>query len=319
MRESFRRNRVSSTSADRGGSIVRSLGRAAFWGLAFALVAAPAQGATTIGKTFDPTTNSAIGAASLIQNASPGNGYAAPTAGVITAWSFQASASGTVPIKLKVFRSAGATDYLTVDESEQVVPTAGVLNTFPTTIPVKAGDLLGLYVSSESPAGKASAPGYFYGLTPGDPIPGSTKTFFEPTDNRQLDVSAQFEPDADGDGFGDETQDLCPTDPSRQTACAVPLTDTTPPETTITAMPRARIHKGKANIAFTSSEADSSFECRLDHNFDFGPCPTPLSVNAKRGKHTIEVRAKDAAGNVDTTPAVATWKVVKKKKHHHHH
>ena len=95
--------------------------------------------------------------------------------------------------------------------------------------------------------------------------------------------------------------------------------DTTPPDTTITEMPKTKTHKSKAGFAFTSSESDSSFECKLDDNFDFGPCTTPLTVSAKLGKHTLLVRAKDAAGNVDATPAAATWKVVKKKKKHHKH
>jgi hypothetical protein len=34
----------------------------------------------------------------------------------------------------------------------------------------------------------------------------------------------------------------------------------------------------------------------------------------KKGKHTFEVRAVDAAGNVDPTPASDTWKRKKKKK-----
>ena len=40
---------------------------------------------------------------------------------------------------------------------------------------------------------------------------------FEPS--VQLDVSAVFELEADNDGFGDETQDLCPTNASTQGPC----------------------------------------------------------------------------------------------------
>jgi hypothetical protein len=36
-----------------------------------------------------------------------------------------------------------------------------------------------------------------------------------------LDLSATLEPDADHDGFGDETQDQCPTNASTQGACPV--------------------------------------------------------------------------------------------------
>ena len=33
-----------------------------------------------------------------------------------------------------------------------------------------------------------------------------------------------------------------------------------------------------------------------------------------KGTHTFQVRATDAAGNVDPTPATQSWKVKKKKK-----
>jgi uncharacterized repeat protein (TIGR01451 family) len=42
-------------------------------------------------------------------------------------------------------------------------------------------------------------------------------------DQLELVYNADVEPDADGDGFGDETQDLCAADPTRQTACVADL------------------------------------------------------------------------------------------------
>jgi len=36
-------------------------------------------------------------------------------------------------------------------------------------------------------------------------------------------------------------------------------------------------------------------------------------VKVRKGKHTFEVRAKDAAGNVDASPATDAWKVKKKQ------
>jgi hypothetical protein len=37
-------------------------------------------------------------------------------------------------------------------------------------------------------------------------------------------------------------------------------------------------------------------------------------VKVKKGKHTFQVRATDAAGNIDPTPASDAWKVKKKGK-----
>jgi hypothetical protein len=89
--------------------------------------------------------------------------------------------------------------------------------------------------------------------------------------------------------------------------------DTTPPDTQITAGPRKKERKGKASFSFSSTEPGSTFECKLDGGA-FEPCTSPHGVKVKKGKHGFEVRAQDASGNVDPTPATQDWKVKKKKK-----
>jgi CSLREA domain-containing protein len=86
--------------------------------------------------------------------------------------------------------------------------------------------------------------------------------------------------------------------------------DTTPPETRITKGPQAKTHSRKAKFKFTSSEAGSSFECKLDRK-PFKPCKSPKKYKGlKPGKHVFKVRAIDAAGNVDPTPAKKKFKVL---------
>jgi hypothetical protein len=87
-----------------------------------------------------------------------------------------------------------------------------------------------------------------------------------------------------------------------------PPGDTTAPDTTITAGPKAKTKSKSASFEFSSTEAGSSFECKLE------PCTSPRDVKVKKGKHSFAVRATDAAGNVDPTPATQSWKVKKKKK-----
>ena len=56
-------------------------------------------------------------------------------------------------------------------------------------------------------------------------------------------------------------------------------------------------------------EAGSKFECKLDGGA-FGPCASPKSYSALvNGKHPFSVRARDAAGNADVSPAQHTWTV----------
>jgi hypothetical protein len=89
--------------------------------------------------------------------------------------------------------------------------------------------------------------------------------------------------------------------------------DTAAPDTQITAGPKAKSTKRKANFSFTSTEPGSTFECKLD-DAAFAGCSSPNELKVEKGKHKFEVRATDTSGNVDPTPATLAWKVKKKKK-----
>ncbi|HXQ89031.1 MAG TPA: hypothetical protein VN733_05265 [Solirubrobacterales bacterium] len=80
--------------------------------------------------------------------------------------------------------------------------------------------------------------------------------------------------------------------------------DTTTPETTIS---KRYLAVGTAKFWFGSNEA-GSFLCRLD-KAPFKPCGSPRAYKRlKGGRHTFKVKAVDAAGNADPTPAVARFK-----------
>ncbi|MGH2952442.1 MAG: right-handed parallel beta-helix repeat-containing protein [Solirubrobacterales bacterium] len=84
---------------------------------------------------------------------------------------------------------------------------------------------------------------------------------------------------------------------------------TTAPQTTITSGPSGTIATDTASFGFSSSEPDSSFECRLD-GATWAACTSLKSYSALApGEHTFEVRATDAAGTVDQSPASAVFVV----------
>ena len=85
--------------------------------------------------------------------------------------------------------------------------------------------------------------------------------------------------------------------------------DTTPPNTTITKMPTNPTTSTSAAFKFTSTEKKSTFVCNLD-DAGFSPCTSaPTFGPLSKGLHHIEVRATDAAGNVDPSPAIFEWMI----------
>lgn len=88
-----------------------------------------------------------------------------------------------------------------------------------------------------------------------------------------------------------------------------PPPDTTPPNTKISSGPKGTVHKKKATFRFTSTEPGSTFQCKLDRK-KWTLCKSPKTYKGlKEGKHTFKVKATDAAGNVDPTPAKRTWRI----------
>ena len=85
--------------------------------------------------------------------------------------------------------------------------------------------------------------------------------------------------------------------------------DTTPANTTITSSPPVASSSTNASFSFTASDAGPGFECRIDGGA-FADCSSPKAYSGlTEVSHTFEVRAEDAAGNVDATPAAHTWTV----------
>jgi hypothetical protein len=95
-------------------------------------------------------------------------------------------------------------------------------------------------------------------------------------------------------------------DPVAGVAC-----DDDAPQTTITKKPKRKTTKKKAKFRFESSEAGSTFQCKLDKGA-YEDCSSPLKARVGLGRHKLKVAAIDAAGNRDSSPAKAKFKRVKR-------
>jgi hypothetical protein len=189
-----------------------------------AFAAQPATAATTIGFVAPGSPPVAEGDAVAF---SPTPAYAVPTDGVITAWSVNTGASPDTAayVALKLFELS--TDPVSGDLTARVIatskpffPTEGVQTHF-TRIPVQGGEQIGLR-SPESwlrfPSGAESSA---CGAKDTGPlgavyVEGQSLTC---ASGVAANVSATLEPDGDGDGFGDETQDRCLGVKGRATGC----------------------------------------------------------------------------------------------------
>jgi hypothetical protein len=267
---------------------------------------------TTIGQAFE--FGCGTGPATWIQTESPNGSHAAPVEGVITSWSIYAP-SGNSSARFKVVRRVGVGIYSLVGESPLTPMTPSALNRNLTRVPVEAGDVLGVY--GVLCLGMAPST-YVGGRIDGDAPTGAS--VYSTEDGISVGIEAELEPDADGDGFGDETQDACPTDATTQAACPVPPAGAVPdgeaPAVEITKGPQNEVERSSVRFAFASDDPSATFECKLKGpdlprgTKRFSECASPRRYRQlDPGRFKFQVRATDAAGNVGD-PARDRFRVV---------
>src|SRR5207244_16086 len=114
-------------------------------------------------------------------------------------------------------------------------------------------------------------------------------------------------------GEGSHSFAVRATDPAGNTdptpASSTWTVDLTAPNTTIDSSPSDPSGNATPAFTFSSSEAGSSFECRVDGG-SWSSCTSPhTTASLTDGSHTFAVRATDPAGNTDGSPATRTWTV----------
>ena len=180
--------------------------------------AGTSSAAVTIGSDLAPDPVDSVGcgnACTKTNTANPGQLVASPIDGVVVRWRLRGHAGVAQPVdfRLRVLRpNATGTAHTGINSSatRTVSQTSLATHVFPARQAIAAGDAIGLDVGS--PAGSfvaQAAPQAGVALAAWMPPIGNGETLptapFENAD--EILVNADVEPDADCDGFGDETQD----------------------------------------------------------------------------------------------------------------
>jgi hypothetical protein len=165
-----------------------------------------------------------------VQKTIAGVSTAAAVDGVVVRWRVLGGAPGSY--RVRIVAPAGGSSYTILRSSaaETVAATPSpteAISTFATRLPIPAGAYVGLNPPPTAPRFLSSAIGSKYGQLPnaGDGMPA----FMSAEVVGELFYDADIEPDADHDGYGDVTQDACPSDGSTQGACPLPVDPTPTP------------------------------------------------------------------------------------------
>lgn len=143
----------------------------------------------------------------------------APADGVVTGWRvYGGSALKRFEQRLQVFRRVDGpvSSFLAVAESNAEVAPDDPRHVFKTRIPVESGDLFALRGTRTFVCDDVV--GVTSGLHQG-PTPVGSSYEFKAEEGLGVPLYVAIEPDEDGDGYGDETQDRCIREPTTQDGC----------------------------------------------------------------------------------------------------
>jgi hypothetical protein len=231
-------------SVGRGAGIGLRIGLASLLTVAGLALAAPsgAFAATTIGSRLDGVPTSGLActpnctvAHSVLPPLSQAlGGVVAPDDGVVVRWRVKVGAA-TSPVALRITRPGVSGTRTGAGTGPTVTPPINATTPYEVRLPIQSGDGLGLDCCADPDpthlayffAPTASADTFTWTPRLLDGEPARSGGLFSPG---ELLINADIEPDADHDGFGDETQDQCPTDATTAGACTSPATRTGQPD-----------------------------------------------------------------------------------------
>jgi uncharacterized repeat protein (TIGR01451 family) len=173
-----------------------------------AILPALARASTTIGQTSGTPVSCQTTGTRVWWTSGTGQPlYSVPAGGgVITSWTTNTGSGGTAT-RLAVFRPSSSNTLIGESAIESPIPAHNTAS-FPTRITAEAGDVIGLENIDDGGIWcglPATGDGMSYATRNGPGMPIGPQVFSFPGDVR-ADISAVVEPDADSDGYGDETQ-----------------------------------------------------------------------------------------------------------------
>jgi len=208
----------------------------------------------------------------LVQKTIGGASTALPFDGVVVRWRVLSSHNDDFRVRVvspegsgvKVLRSS-AVESVSVPSS----PPIGTVTSFATRLPIPAGSFVGLASPTKSLApialhASGASATEFHDAPDGSTIsgPGTARSW-------EVAYDADVEPDADHDGYGDVTQDSCPTDASVQVGvCPLkgpsPPLSATPAITSFKVVPRRfQVKQGGAAVSKMSPPAGTKLKLTL--------------------------------------------------------
>lgn len=130
----------------------------------------------------------------------------------------------------------------------------GEIEEFPARLSVKKGDQLAINTSQARAIYASSGSKFTYAFSPALSVGGAEKASNQVTE--ELLVAAVIEPDTDGDGYGDETQDKCPKRAGSDEGCPTPDEadkSTAPRIANVVVLPRRA--KGARSVTYRLNKA----------------------------------------------------------------
>jgi hypothetical protein len=185
----------------------------------FVAMAGTASAATQVGQKCQVGYS---GQPTMIQaSVTSGESYTVASSGILTSWGVDTTIFGSSSMLAAVFGTESGGIWTVHRATPFQLVVGNRINAFSTRMPVVAGEVLGMVSYNSN--------NLMCGVLPiGDSIASSgASTYagesFMPNAMPQFRVGVWgiVEPDVDGDGFGDDTQDKCPQSAAFQNACPV--------------------------------------------------------------------------------------------------